>query len=285
MCGAVGAYNGTRTPSTGTQSAGGTTAKMAQRTTYPDLTGYVDPTEEQMVRDYTEAWQTIERQLINIIAKVQRAKAGGLTWSDAWSSQQAQLNLLLLSIQQRIATLAGKYPARLEARRRGIINKGIADAEAQLLALGVGQPSLPVLAFERLAYKRNLDALFQNLGDDAAKRARRVLLSGIAQGKGPRTVAGQLARVLSGNQARAMTIARTELLQTYREAALETYRENGPSEGGVVEAWNWVAEPDACEICMEAADGSPYMLEEDFDTHPNCRCYTEPVTVASTEVQ
>ncbi len=238
-------------------------------TTYSDLTDYTDPTEEQLLRDYTDAWQAIEQQLARVVARVERAERGGLSWSDAWASQQVQLGALLHSIEVRVQQIAGAYPDKLEARRRSIVARGVKDAEAQLAAVGVGSPSVPVLTFERLAYKRNLDALFQNLGDVAGKKARQVLLAGMAQGQGPRTVARGLARVMNGNMVRAQTIARTEMLQTYREASLETYRENGTSNGGVVEAWNWVAEPDACEICEAAAEDSPYQLDQDFDTHPN----------------
>ena len=46
----------------------------------------------------------------------------------------------------------------------------------------------------------------------------------------------------------------------------------------IVKGWRWVAEPDACEFCQER-DGSEHALEEDMETHPNCRCTQEPIVV------
>jgi SPP1 gp7 family putative phage head morphogenesis protein len=79
---------------------------------------------------------------------------------------------------------------------------------------------------------------------------------------------------LAGNMVRALTIARTETLGAYRSAAAITYRANSD----VVESWTWQAAlGSACEICI-ALHGQVFPLEEEQDTHPNCRCTMIPQT-------
>ena len=35
---------------------------------------------------------------------------------------------------------------------------------------------------------------------------------------------------------------------------------------------DWVAQPDACEFCQDAAQNGPYPIDAVMDAHPNCRC-------------
>jgi hypothetical protein len=58
-------------------------------------------------------------------------------------------------------------------------------------------------------------------------------------------------------------IARELATQALVEAGLSTEKE-------------WYAEPDACDYCTELAEASPYPLDAEMDTHPNCRCQWIP---------
>jgi hypothetical protein len=35
---------------------------------------------------------------------------------------------------------------------------------------------------------------------------------------------------------------------------------------------DWVAQPDACEFCQDAAANSPYPIDASMESHKNCRC-------------
>jgi hypothetical protein len=47
-------------------------------------------------------------------------------------------------------------------------------------------------------------------------------------------------------------------------------------ESDLVNAWEWIAEDDACDDCPEN-DGKTFSLDEAMDTHPNCRCSELPI--------
>jgi len=39
---------------------------------------------------------------------------------------------------------------------------------------------------------------------------------------------------------------------------------------------DWVAQPDACEFCLDAMQNSPYPIDASMDSHPHCRCEWHP---------
>lgn len=104
------------------------------------------------------------------------------------------------------------------------------------------------------------------------ERITNTLVESMALGRSPIETARLLAEDMDGNLNRALLIARTEQLNVYREAQTLQYKESG-----IVTAKEWLAEPDACEICLEGAANSPYSLDEVMDSHPNCRCAWLPI--------
>ncbi len=102
---------------------------------------------------------------------------------------------------------------------------------------------------------------------------RKTIITGVATGQGPRTIARRLRRVTQIAPARALTISRTEQLRSYRQATLENYRANSD----LIEGWIWFASLSArsCAMCIAMA-GTWHSLDEDFGSHPNCRCTPVP---------
>lgn len=239
--------------------------------------------ENDLVQAYRQAWQRIREDLIRAVAEIRAAEARG-------ESVEA-LKLLQL---QRLTSLEGQVEA--EIRYAVNLNAGSitnAQADAVLAArisaedlirttLGAGpatwQPAFPVGAFRNLvgysADGQPLGLLLQELGPAAGASVRKSLVTGLARGANPNVVAREARSALGGNMVRATTIARTEILRAYRTTALETYRANED----VVTGWQWEADlGDACEVCI-AMHGEIAESEDDFDTHPNCRCTAIPVT-------
>jgi hypothetical protein len=118
-----------------------------------------------------------------------------------------------------------------------------------------------------------LGDLFDGFGDEAGFNAKVVLTNALATGSNPLAVTNMLAQTLGTSQARAHTIARTELLGAYRDAQLDNYRANSD----VLRGWMWSAAPGCCAVCM-FMDGSVHDLDEDMDSHVNCRCSPIPIT-------
>lgn len=232
----------------------------------------VVPTERDILDDYRRAWAAIEGDLERVIVRIEAAREAGEEINRAWLSQQARLNDLAADVERRMYAVNSAAARKLERERAGLVRRGVDDAAREIGALGVSS-RFPERAFERLAYARNLPALYAANGARAAQRARTVLIGGLARGRNPRAVARQLRREVGGSAARALMIARTEMMEVYRDAAMETYRANRD----VLSGWTWLAESDACPTCAEL-DGQTFPIDEEFTgPHPNCRCTALPV--------
>ena len=123
--------------------------------------------------------------------------------------------------------------------------------------------------------------LFSTFGPQAADTVASKLVLGITLGQGPRLVARGVQDALDISRARALTIARTEMLRAYRSSALENYRANSD----VVGQWRWSCAFSArtCAACL-AMDGTLHDLDEEMESHPNCRCAAVPVSKSWDEI-
>ncbi len=77
------------------------------------------------------------------------------------------------------------------------------------------------------------------------------------------------------DKAELLEALHTVILSSLRDASLETFRENRD----VVESWEWSAARDdaTCLVCV-AMNGTFHSLDEEFITHPGCRCSPSPRT-------
>jgi SPP1 gp7 family putative phage head morphogenesis protein len=119
-----------------------------------------------------------------------------------------------------------------------------------------------------------LSRLLADANAAGAEAARQALFTGVILGDNPRVVAARLRAALAIAKNRAMTIARTEVLRAYRGSIRERMR-HAP---GVV-GWVWVSARDrrTCPMCW-AMHGTKHRLDEEFATHPNCRCSQAPLS-------
>lgn len=126
-----------------------------------------------------------------------------------------------------------------------------------------------------------LRALFDEFGPDASRRLGETLVSGITQGHGAEQIARSLRVDLDGDATRALRIGRTEPMRAYRSASLERYR----MMRKVYSGWKWSANLDerTCPVCI-AKHGSEHDLDEEFGSHPCCRCRPLPVTRPLSEI-
>jgi len=110
-------------------------------------------------------------------------------------------------------------------------------------------------------------------------KLRKALGEGIAGGEGVSELSERVSGVFkTRTKAEAERIARTEVISASNGAELEAYKQSG-----VIEKKEWLAEPDACEICA-ALDGEVVKLNKMFSggfdfppAHPNCKCTILPV--------
>ncbi len=99
------------------------------------------------------------------------------------------------------------------------------------------------------------------------------LVSGIALGRNPVTVARQAIRLGLGQSfTRMQTIYRTEMLRTYRQTTLASY-----GNSNIIVGYTRISARDSrvCAGCL-MSDGRFYPVDYGFDQHPNCRCSLIP---------
>lgn len=120
-----------------------------------------------------------------------------------------------------------------------------------------------------------LSDLFNGFGSEAATKVTQALVGGVTLGNNPRQITRDVQQALGISRNRALVISRTESLRCYRSANLETYRANDDVVGG----WIWSADlgPRSCAACI-AMNGTKHGLDEEFGSHPQCRCAPIPET-------
>ena len=109
---------------------------------------------------------------------------------------------------------------------------------------------------------------------------KRTLAEGISEGeKIPKLAARITAEYKDCKGYKAVRIARTETISASNQGALQAY-----DQSGVVEEKEWLAEADACDICLDIAMQGAVKLHDSFSggfdvppAHPNCRCTILPV--------
>jgi SPP1 gp7 family putative phage head morphogenesis protein len=241
----------------------------------------------QLARDYQVAYTAIQRDIDVLIEKIRRAREQGQEIGASWLMQQSRLRDLERQIQREIDRFGAKVFTQLTNAQRRSLELGLVDAqEAMRTAMGEGPAgvmltfdALPVSAIENissfLGEGSPVKALFDELGTEAAKNARAVLIAGLARGSGVQTMARGLRDALGISRARAETITRTEVLRAYREAARRTYEANGD----LVKGWVWLSAMSArtCAMCF-AMQGTFHKNDETLNDHPMGRCTMMPVT-------
>lgn len=179
--------------------------------------------------------------------------------------------------------------ARFSTFAEGVITDGqrAAAAMARTHAVELLEAAVPGLTFNRLptaaieglagvlADGSPLAKLLDTIAPQTVGRVKDSLLSGLASGRGVAGIARDIRQDIGGSAVRALLIARTETMRAYRSAALGTYRLNSD----VVNGWEWLAAltPRTCAFCT-SMHGTFHALDEDFVSHPACRCTAIPVT-------
>jgi len=244
----------------------------------------------EMKNQYGKAWVTIKAELDALGVQIKAAKAAGEDVNSTWLLKQRRLESIERTTRAEITIFTQAAQGIISEAQMQALFAGQQDAASLVIdSLGLNAsgvaftPVVPPLAIQDVVGRsqtgRFLGDILATLPGQAAQEVKTGLLRGVMLGRNPRVIAREIRAGLAGNQARALTIARTEMLGAYREAALESYRANSD----VVSGWEWDAEPDACDICQEK-DGEVAATEDDFETHPNCRCSPVPVTVSWDEI-
>lgn len=166
--------------------------------------------------------------------------------------------------------------------------KGIASAGAQLRKGGAKvEDSWINEAFNRPVHADRAGIIYTRAYSDLEgitremdKQISRTLATGIAEGRGVKELAKQLAdRIDKVGITRARTLARTEVISAHAEASLNSYEEAGVEGVSVQSEFVTAQDNKVCPKC-EALEGRVYSMKSArgvIPVHPNCRCAWLPV--------
>jgi len=125
-----------------------------------------------------------------------------------------------------------------------------------------------------------IGATLNGITDTNVERIGNQIADGLTGGDSVQTIGNNIADMV-GSDSRALTIANTQTAMAVSQASMDTYNANG------IDQWEWLAEDDACPICEDNMDNSPYDVGDDPDpsvpAHPNCRCVYIPVVKTSSD--
>lgn len=241
----------------------------------------------ELVRAYGAVWQRIKRRLDDLGQQITLARQRGEDVSPAWLLQFERLQTLQRHVEVELREFARFAEGRIVAEQHEAVQAAQEHA-VRLMRSGMGEPPPGVtVTFARLPSEALRDLigflqdgsplreLLDELGPEASRQVRQALIAGVATGQHPTVIARQVRQALGGNLVRALTIARTEVLRSYRESSRRTYQANAD----LVRGWVWQAALGlrTCAFCW-AKHGSFHRLDEQFASHPRCRCTMVPAT-------
>jgi SPP1 gp7 family putative phage head morphogenesis protein len=230
-----------------------------------------------LAQKYLTVDRALEPRIIALAERLAREAAAGITHTkgslyrmDRWAELQAQM-------AHELAGYGRFFTPYVEAKRQDMGTLGVRHAEQMLSTAGVASrfDRLPTRAIEQMVAQVSrgplADLLAEGYGASADALASR-LVTGVALGQSPGTMAGEASAALGIGLDRALTIGRTETLRAYREPQLQRMAELGIMQYRRIATFDDLT----CLGCL-SEDGEIYDSEDGFDAHPNCRCSTVPI--------
>ncbi len=242
----------------------------------------------RLVRAYSRIWIRLKKNLEELTAQIEEARARGEVVNLSWLFRQERYSALLRQITVEIGKFADLAEREITKEQRAAVNVALRDSQ-KLLATAAEQASVDV-TFNRLP-KSAVENMIGFLGNGSPlntllgqlpRQARQViadeLVEAVALGRNPRVTARRIREALGGNLARALTISRTESLRAFREVHHKTFSENDD----ILAGWIWMAGLQrACPACI-ALHGTIHPVTERMNSHVNCRCVQLPLLKGQT---
>jgi SPP1 gp7 family putative phage head morphogenesis protein len=248
---------------------------------------YDFPTSEEKITAFSD-WLKKQNELYFFTGGRQGIQTFGELNIGADTARDSWINLYIDSAYQR-----GIRRARQELKKAGVeINdgmQGILDSDPIQVAFNTPLHADRV----GMIYTRAFSSL-KEITASMESTISDVLAIGIAEGRGPREIAGALNKAITGQgddlgildslgrkipaKRRAETIARTEVIRSHHSANIGEYKAAGIA--GVSVQVEWLAAGDS-RMCPECGrlNGKIFSIDEIehmIPVHPNCRCVAIP---------
>ena len=242
----------------------------------------------QMVRVYADSWKRIKARLAVLQKEYERAQAQGQDVGLAWLYQKQRLTATQALVAKELAHFSAFSQRTISSQQARAIAESLAfNRDMTILAMGAEYDEQSRFVVNNLnkgetealigATQRGsaLDKLFRAICEAGAQSAEDALVQGMVMGYNPRKIAPMIRDALGIQLNRALTISRTEVMRAQRIATAESYKANAD----VIKGWRWQAAltGNTCPVCI-SMHGSIHPVEEEMESHPNCRCSMVPVT-------
>lgn len=240
--------------------------------------------EQALTYAHARTLETLQPALNKLYQEIAAKRKAGEDVPLSWLYEQRRLETIKLLITQQVNNYGALARMTVQQLQHQGVTLGNQSAQALLQAtvpagvnfsFGLPLPAAIANMVGATQAGSPLADLFNGFGAEAADKAGKALITGVTLGYNPRQIAPLVQQALDISRYRALTIARTEMLRTYRDATIENYKANSD----VVDKWVWLCAMDArsCSACI-AMNGTEHDLDEDLDSHPNCRCAKVPKT-------
>lgn len=241
-----------------------------------------------MVRVYAEGWKNVRSRLDQLQAEYDRTIALGEKPSLGWIYQNSRLADMQELIGNELSKFSNYAVGRITEEQRRVIEMSLEfSRDEMILRLGPEYDvsdirrirSLPIDEVIVMVGSNQqgspLKALFDSINIEGSQKASDALVEGMMLGYNPRKIAPMIRDALGVQLNRALTISRTETMRAQRVAASESYKANAD----VMKGWRWQAAltGNTCPVCI-SMHGSIHPVEEEMESHINCRCCSVPVT-------
>ena len=230
----------------------------------------------ELSRAYGQPWDRMRREILEVLAVVEKARAAGVVVDTAWLLRKGYLDRLEKVVTFQTRTYLDFTARKVSGASVAAALDGQRNADELIAEVAPGDvpapPAQPIVT--NLQAGSPLRHLLDTLPGQVGSQAAGALLEGVLLGRGPREIARDIRKVAQVPLTRALTIARTETLRVYRQATLERFQKASTLTG-----WTWVAKLDerTCPVCV-ALHGTAHPVGEIMGTHPNCRCAMAPLT-------
>ena len=229
----------------------------------------------RMLVAYQDALDKILNDLEGVVARIDTALAQGQSPMGAMT-MAANLDEQRRFVEAQMRRFADSLGVTLADTRKAAYDLGTRHGVEQVrgIASSVFSPSRRTIeqVAARTATGTVLNEHVMMMGRMIGDNVVQGLVEGAMRGRNTRDTARRIQRGLEQKVPHLNTIVRTETLGAARMGVIDSYRDST-----VVQGWIWVADegPNTCEVCW-AMNGSEHSLDEEQDSHPNCRCTSTP---------
>lgn len=240
-----------------------------------------DEATKRLIGTYQDIVKRLEPSIVRVLDVAKRD--GELDSANAF--RVSRLDSILSQVRDEVETYSQSAGKLIESRQEQLAL--LAQRHARDLANVALPPDFKGSTWKYVASEQLKDLIgfardgsplhkiLKEVAPDATNRVRDAFLQGVGSGQTPTQIINGVREHLGGNMARMLTIVRTEDMRAYRSSTLRAFQENND----VIDGWVWVASltGDACAMCI-AMHGTEHDINDEMDSHPNCRCVQAPKT-------